>query len=156
VKKFFFSTEYRITPNRSYTTPELYELIKEKLGDKFGPITLETEKITKKDLIIAPGDKEYNIGVLPVTYLGGNGRIIVLPSPVETDPRKLLKKLKKPTTWEIVWFVLWVIMCVVTVGIWYLLTEGLNILKGILGIDFPKEYRVKIKELAQEIEKIVS
>jgi len=142
MKRMPFTTNFWIKPNRSYPTNELFELMKEKLGDKFGPFELKTEKTftTTVGWICTHGTDNYVIQIQPVDLMGG--RIII-------SQDKPLKQVLKDN-------IIWIVFGVITLGIGFCIWGVVNRIRGWCGLKGTKANRDRMIALGEEIEKLVS
>jgi len=138
MQRVAFSTNLWIKPNRSYPTNELFELMKEKLGDKFGPFELEkVESFTTVEWISTHGTDNYLINVQVI-----GERIII------SQYKSLIQEAKD--------HIIWVIFSVITLGIGLCIWLLLNRIRGWFGLKGTKANRDRMRALGEEIEKLVS
>jgi len=134
-----FSSNLWIKSDRYYPSNELFVLFKEKFGDKFPPIDIK--KFLTLEKIYFQGANNYSIYVWSTKWgASGKGRIIV------SQDKKFLQILKDsiPIT----------IICVLTLGIGFIIWRIVDKIKFIFGLEGTKASRAKMKELATEIEKL--
>jgi hypothetical protein len=136
-----FSSNLWIKTDRYYLSNELFVLFKENFGDKFPPIDIK--KFLNLEKIYFQGANNYSIYVWSTKWgVGGkgNGRIIV------SQDKKFLQILKDsiPIT----------ILCVLTLGIGFIIWRIVDKIKFIFGLEGTKASRAKMRELAGEIENL--
>jgi hypothetical protein len=142
MKREAFSTNLWIKPNRSYPTNELFEIMKENLGDKFGPFELKKVKVFKTELICAQGTDKYEIRVQTVDWKSRGGRIII-------RQYKPLKQAMKDS-------IILTIICVITLGIGFAIWRVVDKIRVWFGLEGTKANRARMRALGEEIEKLVS
>jgi len=151
MKKAFFHTELLIDTNRVYTQQELFEMMKESLGEKFGKITYTEKKLfgTSVSSIYVEGVDGW-VNVNSSAWLSSTrGRIVIgMGEPL----KKAFLGLKiNPKA-----IVLWVILCILTLGIAIIIANIIEFFRGIFNLEGTKKNRTMMKVIALEIEKIVN
>ena len=134
-----FSSNLWIKSDRYYPSNELFVLFKEKFGDKFPPIDIK--KFLNLEKIYFQGANNYSIYVWSTKWgSSGKGRIIV------SQDKKFLQILKDsiPIT----------IICILTLGIGFIIWRIVDKIKFIFGLEGTKASRAKMRELATEIENL--
>ena len=143
MKKGFLHTELIIDTKRFYPAQELFELMKQSLGDKYG--TMYIKKQLTMDWIFIEG-KDGFVSVWSSKWLSTvRGRITI-------GMNEPLSKIKLKLTIK---DVLFYTLCVVTLGIAWVIREAIDILAGIFNLEGTKENRAMMKAIAEEIEKLV-
>ena len=146
MKKGFFTTSLIINTKRYYKTDELFELLKDKFGDKYGPISINKELKLLETIFIEGVDGWVNI-VSSEWGFGGKGRIEVgIGEPIK-KAFKGLKITKKD--------IIFIIFCVLTFGLLLLITKIIDFFRMFFHLEGTKKNRTFMKVIALEIEKIV-
>lgn len=138
MKKGFLHTELIIDTKRFYPAQELFELMKQSLGDKYGTMYIKKEFM----MVIYIEGKD---GFVSVASSKWKKIIIGMNEPLS----KIIKL--KPTIKDVLFYTL----CVVTLGIAWVIREAIDILAGIFNLEGTKENRAMMKAIAEEIEKLV-
>jgi hypothetical protein len=142
MKKEFLHTQLIIDTKRHYPIQELFELMEANIGDRFGKIYTKKElKLVEKIFI------EGKDGFVDITSykwgLTGKGRVIIgLEKPF---------KLKFTSKDVLFW-----ILCVITVGIAFIIRLIIDFLAGVFNLEGTKENRAMMRSVAEEIEKLVN
>jgi len=150
MKKAFFHTELFLDTKRFYPQQELFEMMKENLGEKFGKITYTEKKLFGKSVssIYIEG-KDGWVNVMSTEWLSSTrGRIIIgMGEPL----KKAFLGLKiNPGA-----IVLWVLLCIITLGLAIIIARIIEIFRGIFNLEGTKKNRAMMKAIASEIEKII-
>jgi hypothetical protein len=151
MKKAFFHTELLIDTKRFYPKQELFEMMKENLGDRFGKITYTEKKLFGKSVssIYVEGDDGW-VNVNSFEWFSTTkGRIVIgMGEPL----KKAFLGLKiNPKA-----IVLWVILCIITLGVAVIIANMIEFLRGIFNLEGTKKNRAMMKAIAIEIEKLVN
>ena len=140
MKKAFWHTELIIDTGRHYPTEELFELMKENLGDRFGKIYTKDLKFMK---IIFIDGKDGSVSVQSVKVgFSKRGRISVGIGNLK------LKITKKG--------ILSYILGVVTLGIVPAIKKIIDFFAGIFNLEGTEKNRAMMRFVAEEIEKFVN
>jgi len=151
MKKSFFHTELLIDTRRFISQQELFEMMKENLGERYGKITY-TEKILfgKSISPIYIEGKDGWVNVFSTQWLSSTrGRITIsMGEPL----KKVFLGLKiKPKD-----IILWVLLCIVTLGIVIIIANIVEVFRGVFNLEGTKKNRTMMKAIAVEIGKIVN
>ncbi|MCL1947226.1 MAG: hypothetical protein FWF51_08790 [Chitinivibrionia bacterium] len=144
MKKAFWNTELFIDTNRVYSEQELFEYLKEKLGNRYKAIF--TEKVLTVETIYIEGEHGW-VHIFSHRRLSAKrGRIIItMGEPLKKMEFKLEVK-----------DVLLCLLFVVTLGIAFAIYKLVVVLRGIFNLEGTKENRNMMREIAEEIEKFVT
>jgi len=151
MKKGFLHTELIIDTKRFYPQQELFEMMKENLGDKFGNITYTEQKLLGKSvgtIYIEGCDGWVNVDTMQWLSTS-RGRIVI-------GMREPLKKLFLGLKINPKAIVLWVILGIITLGIAIVIANAVDFLRGVFNLEGTKKNRAMMKAVALEIEKIVN
>jgi len=142
MRNAFWHTELIIDTKRYYTIREIFELVRENIEEKFGPIIIKKELFI--ETISVQGVDGYINKVTSMKWLGtGRGRIIIRQEAPLNSPFKLRD-------------LLWWLLCIATLGLAFIIYQIIDIAKGILNLEGTKANRAMMKTLAEEIEKLVN
>ena len=134
-----FSSTLWIKTDRYYPISELFVLFREKFGEKFPPI--DVKKFLNLEKIAFQGANNYTIYVSSAKWgATGKGRILI------SQYKKFLQEIKDtiPIT----------IICILTLGIGFIIWRIVDNIKTVFGLEGTKASRAIMKELANEIENL--
>jgi len=143
MKKGFLHTELIIDTKRHYPMQELFEMVKERFGDKYDKIYTNKELKLVETIFIESVDGYVNI--MPQKWgFSGKGRITI-------GIEKPFKKLFKITGRD----VLFVVLCFVTLGLLFFIRIFVDFLRGIFNLEGTRKNRAMMKSIANEINQMV-
>ena len=143
MKKGFFHTELIIDTKRYYPPQELFELLKENFGDRFGEFYNKKELKTLDTIYIEGEDGWVSIDSVK---LGSSSK-----GEITIGLQKPLKKELKFTRKDIIFMIL----CFVSLGVVFAVYLAIDFFAGIFNLEGTKKNRIMMKAIANEIERIV-
>jgi len=144
----FLDTSLIIETKVFYKTQELFELIKEKLGDKFGPISTNKELKLVETIFIEGADGWVDITSSEWGF-GGKGRIrIGIDGPI----KKSFKDLKNLKARDII---LPIVLNIITLGLYFLISRIVEFFRRLFHLEGTKKNRAFMRAVASEIEMLV-
>jgi len=138
----FWRTELIIDTKRYYPIREIFELVRENLEEKFGPIIIKKEFLI--ETISVQGVDGYINKVTSMKWLStGRGKIIIR----QEESLKSLLTARDILFW---------LLCIVTLGLAFIVYLIIDFAKDILNLQGTKANRAMMKTLGEEIEKLVN
>ncbi|MCL2260192.1 MAG: hypothetical protein FWC15_02425 [Fibromonadales bacterium] len=142
MKRAFLSSDLKIDLERYYPPQELFELMREKLEEKFGTMIFKKELMILETISVQGVDGYVNKVNSMKWGLGAKrGRIII-----RQEEQKIKIKSRD---------ILWWILCVITLGLAFVVYRIIEVASGILGLEGTKANRAIMRTLGEEIEKLV-
>jgi len=149
MKKSFFHTELLIYTKRYYPVQELFELMKENLGERLGKIYTNKEMKLLETIFIEGEDGFVNI--TSSKWLSAKrGQITV---GMQKPLKRVFQDVKDA---KVTAKAIFITICILTIGIAYVISRIIDIFRGIFNLEGTKENRAMMKAIALEVEKIVS
>jgi len=150
MRKAFLDTALVINAKRQFSKQELFELMKENFGDKFGAITYTEKKFLGTD-----------VSSIYINTVDGWVSVDLLNHKINVGLGMPLNEIKKGFLGlkfdrkEVFKMVLWVILCIITLGLPILIAKIVDGFRMIFHLEGTKKNRVMMKTIALEIEKLV-